>query len=144
MNKIIMIMMVALIPFVTISQKRSTKGKTTEKSENSTKLKSNFMIIKGVEMIIEDSRRVEKLSEEEESEELSIKRHLKPMTKLMVTFDFGSNISKDNQSLMAESRNLRNMPDAVNKALEYGWEFINSTVVIDGKATIHYYYMKRR
>ena len=136
--------MVALIPFVTISQKRSTKGKTTEKSENSTNLKSNFMIIKGVEMIIEDSRRVEKLSEEEESEELSIKRHLKPMTKLMVTFDFGSNISKDNQSLMAESRNLRNMPDAVNKALEYGWEFINSTVVIDGKATIHYYYMKRR
>lgn len=136
--------MVSLIPFVTMSQKRSTKGKTTEKSENSTKLKSNFMIIKGVEMIIEDSRRVEKLSEEEESEELSIKRHLKPMTKLMVTFDFGSNISKDNQSLMAESRNLRNMPDAVNKALEYGWEFINSTIVIDGKATIHYYYMKRR
>ena len=36
------------------------------------------------------------------------------------------------------------MTDGVNKALEYGWEFINSTVVIDGKATVHYYYMKRR
>ena len=54
--------MVALIPFVTISQKRVTKGKTTQKSESPTKLKSNFMIIKGVEMIIEDSRRVEKFS----------------------------------------------------------------------------------
>ena len=125
--------MVSLIPFVTMSQKRSTKGKTTEKSENSTKLKSNFMIIKGVEMIIEDSRRVEKLSEEEESEELSIKRHLKPMTKLMVTFDLGSNISKDNQSLMAESRNLRNI-DAVNKSFRIWLGIINSTIVIDGKA----------
>ena len=74
-------------------RKRATKGKTTQKTESSTKLKSNFMIIKGVEMIIEDSKRVEKLSEEEESEELSIKRHLKPMTKLMVTYDFGSNVS---------------------------------------------------
>lgn len=144
MNKIIMIMMVILIPFVTMSQKRANKGKTSQKTEVSTKLKSNFMIIKGVEMIIEDSRRVEKLSEEEESVELSIKRHLKPMTKLMVTFDFGSTINKENQSLMADSRNLRSMPDAVNKAVEYGWEFINSTIVIDGKATIHYYYMKRR
>ena len=79
------------------------------------------MIIKGVEMIIEDSRRVEKLSEEEESEELSIKRYLKPMTKLMVTFDFGSTINKENQSLMAESRNLRSMPDAVNKAFCRVW-----------------------
>ena len=139
-----MIAMVALIPFVTMSQKRSNKGKSIQKSESSTQLKSNFMIIKGVEMIIEDSRRVEKLTEEEESVELSFKRHLKPMTKLMVAFDFGSSISKENQSLMAESRNLRSMPDAVNKAVEYGWEFINSTIVIDRKATIHYYYMKRR
>ena len=61
MNKIIMIIMVTLIPFVTMSQKRSTKGKTTQKSESSTKLKSNFMIIKGVEMIIEDSRTSRKI-----------------------------------------------------------------------------------
>ena len=36
------------------------------------------------------------------------------------------------------------MADAVNKATEYGWEFINSTVVVDGKATLHFYYMKKR
>lgn len=136
-------MMVALIPFATMSQKRAPKGKT-QKTENTSKVKTNFMIIKGVEMPIEDSRRVEKINTEEESIELSMKRHLKPMTKLMVTFDFGSAASKESQSLMSESKSIRTMADAVNKAAEYGWEFVNSTVVVDRKATIHYYYMKRR
>ena len=102
------------------------------------------MIIKGVEIPINMSGKVEKVSTEEESEEISMKRHLKPMTKLMVTFDFGSAGSKESQSLMSESKSIRTMADAVNKAAEYGWEFVNSTVVVDRKVTIHYYYMKRR
>tara|TARA_B100001142_G_C14125863_1_gene574927 strand:- start:10 stop:420 length:411 start_codon:yes stop_codon:yes gene_type:complete len=136
-------MMVALVPFATMSQKRAPKGKT-QKTENTSKIKTNFMIIKGVEIPINMSGKVEKVTTEEESEEISMKRHLKPMTKLMVTFDFGSAGSKESQSLMSESKSIRTMADAVNKAAEYGWEFVNSTVVVDRKVTIHYYYMKRR
>ena len=36
--------------------------------------------------------------------EISMKRHLKPMTKLMVTFDFGSARSEDSQSLIGIGR----------------------------------------
>ena len=136
-------MMVVLVPFATMSQKRAPKGKT-QKTENTSKIKTNFMIIKGVEIPINRSGKVEKVSTEEESEEISMKRHLKPMTKLMVTFDFGSARSEDSQSLMSESKKIRTMADAVNKAAQYGWEFVNSTVVVDRKVTIHYYYMKRR
>ena len=136
-------MMVVLVPFATMSQKRASKVKT-QNTENTSNIKTNFMIIKGVEMPINMSAKVEKVSTEEESEEISMKRHLKPMTKLMVTFDFGSARSEDSQSLMSESKSIRTMADAVNKAVEYGWEFVNSTVVIDRKVTIHYYYMKRR
>ena len=35
---------------------------------------------------------------------------------------------------MAESRNLRSMPDGSKSSVEYGWEFVNSTIVIDGKS----------
>lgn len=136
-------MLVAMVPFATMAQKRATKGKTT-KTEKTTKVSSNFMIVKGVEMPLNLSEKAEKVSEEEESEEMLMKKHLKPMTKLMVTFDFGTNANKENQELMSFSRTFRSMTDVVNKAAEYGWEFINSTIVVDRKITIHYYYMKKR
>ena len=136
--------MVTVLPFTVTSQKRSVKGKNNQSSESVSKQESTFMIIKGVELMLEDSKKVEKISEEEESAEYNMKRLLKPLTKLMVTFDFGSVISKENQSLQSHSRNFRTMADAANKATEYGWEFINSTVVVDGKATLHFYYMKKK
>ena len=101
-----------VIPFVTMSRK-SYQRKNYPKLESPTKLKSNFMIIKGVEMIIEDSRKLEKLSKEEESEELSIKV-FKTNDETNGNFDFGSTINKENQSLMA-SQKFKKYANAVNK-----------------------------
>ena len=50
MKKIVLMMLVAMIPFLTMAQKRSKKGKNT-KVEKVVQSKSSveFMVIKGVE-----------------------------------------------------------------------------------------------
>ena len=58
--------MVTVLPFTVTSQKRSVKGKNNQRLSVS-KQESTFMIIKGVELMLEDSKKVEKISEEEES-----------------------------------------------------------------------------
>ncbi len=145
MKKIILFMLIAMVPFLTIAQKRTKKNKEkTEKTDGSADTKLNFMIIKGVEvdMSQEGADDIDKVSEDVSLDRL-MKKHVKPMSKFYFSYDVGSFKNKEVQKLRESSENFRSMAQAVNASAEYGWEFINSTIVVDGNVTIHYFYMKR-
>ena len=144
-------MLVAMVPFLTMAQKRTKKGKDTktETTDKSSDAKVNFMILKGVEapsMIYDQTDQVEQDSKTETNDvsiERLIKSHVKPMSRFSFSFDYGDPNSKEAEELRKASMSFRSMAEAVNNAAKYGWEFINSTIVVDEMITIHYYYMKR-
>ena len=139
-------MLVVMVPFLTYSQKRTKKGKDTktETTDKSSDAKVNFMIIKGVELDMTqegmDADEIQSLSGD--VSELQMKRHIKPVSRFYISYDVGP-LSKEAQKLTDASKDFRSMAQAVNASAEYGWEFMNATVVIDGSVKIHYYYMKR-
>ena len=134
-------MLVGLVPFVTMSQKRSKKG--SDVTSQNQDVKSGFMVIKGVEIGSVPSNANERTGEGEDvALDQLMKKHLKP-SRLSFSFDAGSLRDKDVKSLMSASKEFRSMAQAVNAASQYGWQFINATVVMDGNAIIHYYYMKK-
>ena len=140
-------MLVVMVPFLTYSQKRTKKGTDkTETKDKSSNEKSNFMIIKGVEVDMTQ----EGMDEEEiqsQSGDISLnqlmKRHVKPVSRFYFSYDVGSFRNEDIQKLTESSKKFRSMAQAVNASAEYGWEFENATIVIDGAVKIHYYFMKR-
>ena len=140
-------MLVVMVPFLTYSQKRTKKGTDkTETKDKSSNEKSKFMIIKGVEVDMTQ----EGMDEEEiqsQSGDISLnqlmKRHIKPVSRFYFSYDVGSLRNEEVQKLIESSKKFRSMAQAVNASAEYGWEFENATVVIDGAVKIHYYFMKR-
>jgi len=145
MKKLVILMLVAVVPFLTMAQKRTKKDKETktETTDRSSSVTSNFMIIKGVEV---DMTQEGMDQEEKDSEDVSldrlIKKYIKPVSRFYISYDVGP-LSKEAQKLTDASKDFRSMAQAVNASAEYGWEFMNATVVIDGSVKIHYYYMKR-
>jgi hypothetical protein len=145
MKKLVIFMLVAMVPFLTMAQKRTKKNKETktETTDRSSAVASNFMIIKGVEVDMSLERMDQ---EEKDSEDVSlnrlIKKHIKPVSRFYISYDVGQ-MTKEFQKLTSASQNFRSMAQAVNASAKYGWEFMNATVVIDGSVKIHYYYMKR-
>ncbi len=142
MKKLITIMLVAIVPFVTMAQKRSKKDKDSSN-------KYEFMIIKGVEIndqmtdydgkeAIQDRPSGDVISQEQMNSLLKGQN-----SKLMISFDSGNNTSEDIVKLINNSPKMRTMAAAVNMAASYGWEFVNATVVDKDIALIHYYYMER-
>jgi len=145
MKKLVLLTLIAMVPFLTIAQKRTKKNKEkTETTDGSADAKVNFMIIKGVEvdMSQEGADAIDKISEDVSLDQL-MKRHIKPVSKFYFSYDVGSFTNKEVQKLTESSKHFRSMAQAVNASAEYGWEFMNATVVIDGSVKIHYYFMKR-
>ena len=142
MKKIaLLLLLVVAIPFTTIAQKRSKKDTKTTTTKKVKEVAATFMIIKGVEIIIATEGVDEK--ESADRREVQMKELVKPNSKLFVTYDVGKKRDKQMIELMSDSRSLRTMAEAVNKAAKYGWSFINSTVMKEGNVVTHYYYMKR-
>jgi len=83
MKKLIVIMLVAMIPFITMAQKRGKKNKNiSEESVIGVKISNaKFMIIKGFSFT-EGSDMMEEMIENEEGEAMQ--------EKLRINFDFGS------------------------------------------------------
>jgi len=142
MKKLITIMLVAIVPFVTMAQKRSKKDKDSSN-------KYEFMIIKGVEIndqmtdydgkeAIQDRPSGDVISQEQMNSLLKGQN-----SKLMISFDAGNNKNNDIVKLRNNSPKMRTMAVAVNMAASYGWEFVNATIVDKDIALIHYYYMER-
>ncbi|HJN64039.1 MAG TPA: hypothetical protein QGG91_04925 [Flavobacteriales bacterium] len=138
MKKLITIMLVAMVPFITMAQKRSKKDKDSNN-------KYEFMIIKGVEVSYDqiDGRDPTDMPAGDIVSQEQIHILLKGKAKLMISFDSGDNRSEDIAKLMKSSQGMRSMADAVNMAASYGWQFVNATVVDKDIALIHYYYMQR-
>ena len=131
-----------MIPFLTMAQKRSKKGKKTKVETVSTSNASyEFMVISGYEVGMEKEAvgGVEEVS----SPQMQIKRLMKSDSRIMISFDFGNLKTKENVELLRSAESYRTMASAVNGAADKGWEFVSANVLLSGKTKIHYYYMRR-
>ena len=141
MKKITLILLVAMLPFLTMAQKRVKKGKKDkiEKVDNSNAT-YEFMVITGYEIPInEDANRK---GPTEIPTEMKVIRLMKAGAQVKVNFDFGI-ISRANSELMRKASSYKTMASAVNALANEGWEFVNANVVNVGISKAHYYYMKR-
>ena len=140
MKKITLMLLVAMVPFLTMAQKRSKKGKEkTEKIDNSN-ASYEFMTITGYEIIMNKDKRI-KGPDQITSPDFQLKRMMTSNSRVGIQFDFGGNTSDEN-TLLSENR-YRSMSHAVNGAANNGWEFVSSDVILSGEVRIHYYYMRK-
>ena len=140
MKKIVLMMLVVMVPFLTMAQKRSKKGKNmkTEKIVESNS-SSEFMIITGYEMTLKGEGRTDIKS----SKPVDLNSREMIRTKMKINFDFGMIKSPENINLMKNARGYRTMAAAVNGAASLGWNFVSSNIILSGKDKIHYFYMRK-
>ena len=97
MKKIVLMLLVAMVPFLTIAQKRSKKGdkQAVEQVEKS-KSTVEYMVIKGIEfpMTNEGMDNKELNAIGQDVREMEMKRLIKPQVKLIIAFDFGNERNK--------------------------------------------------
>ena len=140
-------LLVAMVPFLTIAQKRSKKGdkQAVEQVEKS-KATVEYMVIKGIEfpMTNEGMDNKELNATGQDVREMEMKRLIKPQVKLIIAFDFGNERNKEVSEMMRVASNFRSMAAAANAAAERGWEFVSANVLSASGNTTHYYYMKRK
>ena len=143
MKKIVIMMLIAMVPFLTIAQKRIKKDKNT-KTEKVAKSNATyeFMVITGYEIMMDEGKRV-KGPGQIPSPDMQLKMMLKSNSKVMIRFDFGSSKTKENLDLLRLSETYKSMAAAVNGAANNGWEFISSDVIASGTSKMHYYYMRK-
>ena len=134
-------LLVAMVPFLTMAQKRSKKGKNvkTEKIVESSS-SYEFMVIKGYESVLKKEGRDNSNIKSSDYDKIELIKS----SKILIDFDFGGvpknlGISK----LSSNVRSYRTMAAAVNAAANEGWDFLSSNVILSGEIKIHYYYMKR-
>ena len=143
MKKITLMLLVAMLPFLTMAQKRSKKGKKDkiEKVDNSN-ASYEFMTITGYEIIMnkDKSKRI-KGPDQITSPDTQLNRMMLSNSRVGIQFDFGGNNSDEN-TLLSENR-YKSMSHAVNGAANNGWEFVSSDVIVSGEVKIHYYYMRK-
>ena len=133
MKKIIIVLLVAMVPLLTIAQKRSKKDKTTTKSN------IEYMMIKGIEFPVNNEAK-----RPGDVREMALGSIHSEDIRLIVAFDYGDVRNEEAREMRDNSKRFRTMISAVNAASEKGWEFVNSNVLLEDKMKTHYYYMKRR
>jgi len=138
MKKLTLIMLVAMIPFLTMAQKRSKKG--NKKVE--TAASYEFMTITGFEIMTDVDKRI-KGPDQIPTPDMQLKMMMKSNSKVRIKFDFGGSEVKENSDLLKLAVGYRSMAEAVNGAANNGWEFISSDVITSGTSKIHYYYMRK-
>ena len=143
MKKLIAIMLVAMVPFSSMAQKRSKKNKEKEQAPVTAKASVEYMVIKGIEFPI--SSDVDEMQEETRGEDsyMEMKRMLKPHVRLLISYDYGSSNQKEAGEMMRYASKHRTMVSAMSAAVENGWEFMSANVFLNEKITTHYYYMRR-
>ena len=136
MKKITLMLLVAMVPFLTMAQKRSKKNKKAKTEKNDATYE--FMVITGHQIIAPGKRvKPKKIS----SSDAKDKDIMRSNQRLKVSFDFGGLHTEENTAL-SEARYM-SMSAAVNSAANYGWEFVSSNISINKEVTVHYYYMRR-
>jgi hypothetical protein len=141
MKKIVLMLLVAMVPFLTIAQKRSKKeDKQAVEQVKKSSASVEYMMIKGIEIPMIN----ESTHPGEDIREMALGSISSENVKLIIAFDYGNLRNSEAKEMKTNSRRFRTMMSAVNAASEKGWEFINSNVVSEDKMKIHYYYMKRK
>ena len=147
MKKLTLLLLVAMIPFLTMAQKRSKRGSKKVETVDVNKASYEFMIITGYEVIIPpiEKKQLQNDLTAIPPPDVKLQRLIKSniKAKIAVNFDGGKLLKEELAPLNEQSRNFRTMAGAVNAVANLGWEFYNSDVVVVPGAKIHYYYMKR-
>jgi hypothetical protein len=125
MKKLTLLLLVAMVPFLTMAQGKKSKSSV------------EYMMIKGIEIPMNNAD----THSGEDVREMALGSISSENVKLIVAFDYGNLRNAEVKEMMA--KRFRTMMSAVNTAAEKGWEFINSNVISEDKMKIHYYYMKR-
>jgi hypothetical protein len=138
MKKIVLMLLVAMVPFLTIAQKRSKKED---------KQAVEYMVIKGVEFSMDSdemgNEEIELIAEREDVRKMQMMKLLKAEVRVIIKFDFGNENNKEISEMKRSAQKYNSMSSAANAAAVNGWEFISANVVNSTLGTIHYYYMKR-
>ena len=141
MKKIVLMLLVAMVPFLTMAQKRSKKeDKESVEQVKKSNASVEYMMIKGIEIPMIN----ESTHPGEDIREMALGSISSENVKLIIAFDYGNLRNSEAKEMETNSRRFRTMMSAVNAASEKGWEFINSNVISEDKMKIHYYYMKRK
>jgi len=148
MKNIMLMFLVATIPFMSIAQKRSNKKSNARMGEMGKKTPSpyEYMIIKGVESTTPEEEKM--MSQGEVTAragapgDVKMKSMIKSRYKHFVRFDTGR-ITPEQIELNKMARVVSHMSDALTAASKLGWEFINASHTSNEDFVIHYYYMKR-
>ena len=142
MKKIVLMMLVAMVPFLTMAQKKSKKSKRNKvETVSATNSSYEFMTITGYEITTDVDKRIKGGPGQIPTPETQLKRMMTSKSRVGIQFDFGGNASDEN-TLLSENR-YRSMSHAVNGAANNGWEFVSSDVIVSGVVKIHYYYMRK-
>ena len=148
MKNILLMILVATIPFMSIAQKRSKKsnakmGEFVKKSPS----EYEYMVIEGVQSIMSDE---EKMMDQDELSardgargDMKMKGMIKSKYKHFVRFDTGK-ITPEQVELNKMARTCSHMSDALYQASKLGWEFINASHINNDEFITHFYYMKRK
>ena len=137
MKNLTLILLVAMLPFLTSAQKRGRKNKNI-KTENNVE----FMVIKGVELIFDiDGNNSSKLIDK--GDFLKSKIDQLYNSRIQIFYDYGKISSKENSELRNLAEDQKSMADAVNAVAARGWRFQGANIIAEDNIRTHYYYMTR-
>ena len=149
MRNILLLILVATIPLMSVAQKRSKKGSNAKMDKMVKKSPSEYeyMIIEGVQSTTSDEESMmgedELLARGATSSDVKMKGMIKSRYKHFVKFDTGR-ITPEQVELNKLARVCSHMSDALYQASKLGWEFINASHVSNEDFITHFYYMKRK
>ena len=149
MRNILLLILVAAIPLMSVAQKRSKKGSNAKMDKMVKKSPSEFeyMIIEGVQSTISDEESMmgedEILARGATSSDVKMKGMIKSRYKHFVKFDTGR-ITPEQVELNKLARVCNHMSDALYQASKLGWEFVNASHANTDDYITHFYYMKRK
>ena len=149
MRNILLLILVATIPLMSVAQKRSKKGSNAKMDKMVKKSPSEYeyMIIEGVQSTTSDEESMmgedELLARGATSSDVKMKGMIKSRYKHFVKFDTGR-ITPEQVELNKLARVCNHMSDALYQASKLGWEFVNASHANTDDYITHFYYMKRK
>ena len=140
MKKITLLILIAIVPFLSIAQKRSSK-KTVSKQEVKVQLSEyEYMNITGLQ---QDVVVVDNDISGAVGPEVRFIQRLKSKARLTIRFNSGK-ITPEIIELNKLSRECTSMMLALNAASKYGWDLLSSNVVKEEGLTVHHMYLRRK
>ena len=149
MRNILLLILVATIPLMSVAQKRSKKGSNAKMDKMVKKSPSEYeyMIIEGVQSTTSDEEKMmgqgELAARDGAKGDVKMKGMIKSKYKHFIRFDTGR-ITAEQVELNKMARVCSHMSDALNQASKLGWEFVNASHANTDDYITHFYYMKRK